>query len=49
MATSLFPGDAAAASAHKPLVEFRCGRMNREGTTVKADPRKGLLYMDVSS
>ena len=48
MATTLFPADvAAAAAAHKPLVEFRAGRMNRSGTKVKADPRKGLFYMDV--
>jgi hypothetical protein len=50
MAT-LFPNDAAAAAAAaaapKALVEFRCGRMNREGTRVHADPRKGLLSMDV--
>ena len=49
MATSLFPQDAAAATAaHKPLVEFRCGRMNRTGTRVHADARKGLFYMDVN-
>ncbi|CAG5109888.1 Oidioi.mRNA.OKI2018_I69.chr2.g4361.t1.cds [Oikopleura dioica] len=29
----------------KNLVEFKCGKMTMSGTTVTADPRKGLLYI----
>ncbi|OLL25313.1 Proteasomal ubiquitin receptor ADRM1 [Neolecta irregularis DAH-3] len=30
-----------------PLVQFKAGRMTREGTLVKADPRKGLISMEL--
>eukprot|EP00732_Lithocolla_globosa_P001887 Lithocolla_globosa_v1_NODE_1074_length_2895_cov_15.340845.p2 type:complete len:369 gc:universal NODE_1074_length_2895_cov_15.340845:1694-2800(+) len=42
---SLFPNDAAA-QQKKHLVEFKAGRMFMEGTTVKPDKRKGLVYME---
>ncbi len=29
----------------RSLVEFRAGKMTLSGTTVTADPRKGLVYM----
>ena len=30
----------------KNLVEFKCGKMTMSGTTVTADPRKGLLTIE---
>lgn len=41
---SLFPQNTAARTSSN-LVEFRAGRMNLNGTTVTADPRKGLVYL----
>jgi len=32
-------------SSNKHFVEFKCGKMTRNGTTVTADPTKGLLYV----
>jgi len=32
-------------SSNKNFVEFKCGKMTRNGTTVTADTRKGLLYV----
>merc|ERR1712228_430860 len=32
-------------STSKNFVEFKCGKMTRNGSTVTADKRKGLLYV----
>lgn len=50
MATSLFPNDAlgggTSAGGKKPLLQFRAGRMNRDGKWVKPDARKGLIFLE---
>jgi len=35
-----------AAPAHKPLVEFKAGRMDWDGRMVKPDRKKGLIRVD---
>ncbi|KJE88610.1 hypothetical protein CAOG_00240 [Capsaspora owczarzaki ATCC 30864] len=44
---SLFQQQSTQRQSNNRLVEFRAGRLTQSGTTVTADPRKGLLYMHV--
>ena len=34
------------AGSSKSLCEFKCGKMTLSGTTVTADPRKGVLTIE---
>ncbi|XP_055341352.1 proteasomal ubiquitin receptor ADRM1-like [Paramacrobiotus metropolitanus] len=42
---ALFGRPAQQRGSNRYLVEFKAGRMKLEGTTVHADPRKGLVYI----
>ena len=43
---ALFGRQAQQRGSARYMVEFKAGRMTMEGTTVKADPRKGTVYIN---
>lgn len=32
---------------NEPMVSFKAGKLNKSGTTITADPRKGIVKMEM--